>query len=67
MNALSLLNVLAAATTAAAAAPREAKQPHLIVVLADDLGFYDTALYNPTSPTPTLSKLVSACILRRLP
>jgi hypothetical protein len=38
---------------AAAAAPR----PHLVLVLGDDLGFYDTQIYNPTSPTPNLKSL----------
>ena len=35
------------------AAPR----PHLLMVLGDDLGFYDTQIYNPTSPTPHLKNL----------
>eukprot|EP01052_Picozoa_sp_SAG31_P039524 SAG31_NODE_5498_length_2499_cov_15.125833_2_plen_155_part_00 len=33
------------------------EQPHLLAVLADDLGFYDTAIYNPSSPTPALARL----------
>ena len=29
-------------------------RPHLVTVLADDLGWFDTAIYNPNSPTPAL-------------
>jgi hypothetical protein len=28
-----------------------------VLVLGDDLGFYDTQIYNPTSPTPNLKSL----------
>ena len=40
---------------AALAAPR----PHVVAVLADDLGFYDTAIYNENSPTPQIAALAS--------
>ena len=32
-------------------------QPNIIVMLADDLGWYDTAIHNPASPTPRIEKL----------
>ena len=34
--------------------------PHIFYIFfheQDDLGFYDTAVYNPNSPTPTLKSL----------
>ena len=34
-----------------------ARKPHIVFVLADDLGFFDTAIYNPSSPTPLLKEL----------
>lgn len=34
-----------------------AARPHLLFVLADDLGFYDTQVYNPASPTPKIAAL----------
>ena len=30
------------------------KQPHLIAILADDLGWYDTSINNPDAPTPAI-------------
>lgn len=53
MLALLALQCASAAVAAAANAP----QPHLLLVLGDDLGFHDTAIYNPTSPTPHLKAL----------
>eukprot|EP00729_Bicosta_minor_P005668 gene5668-35616_t len=44
---------LATQGSSSAAAPR----PHFVFVLADDLGWYDTAVHNPNSPTPTLAEL----------
>jgi arylsulfatase A-like enzyme len=32
-------------------------------VLADDLGWYDTAVHNPNSPTPHLAKLAEEGIV----
>jgi leishmanolysin-like peptidase len=63
MEFTSKLTLLAAVAAAAARGSEGAKQPHLIAVLADDLGFYDTGLYNPTSPTPTLAKLAKEGIV----
>lgn len=40
------------------AAPR----PHIVFVLADDLGWYDTAVYNPVSPTPGIAQLAASGI-----
>ena len=43
--------VLVVATTAA-------KSPSVIMsILIDDLGIYDTSVYNPNAPTPFLGKL----------
>ena len=36
-----------------------APRPHLVFVLADDLGFFDTAIYNPNSPTTHLAALAA--------
>jgi len=55
MMALTLLLSMAAVRTASAASA--APRPHLILALGDDLGFYDTAIYNPSSPTPNLASL----------
>ena len=33
-----------------------AAPPHLITILADDLGWADTALYNPLAPTPRIKE-----------
>lgn len=38
-------------------------RPHIVFILADDLGFYDTSIYNPVSPTPTLRKLAGEGIV----
>ena len=57
----SLLLALAPATCATTAA-----KPHLFLVLGDDLGFYDTAIYNPTSPTPNLAALAKVRLLQTL-
>eukprot|EP01062_Namystynia_karyoxenos_P043778 TRINITY_DN3205_c0_g1_i1.p1 TRINITY_DN3205_c0_g1~~TRINITY_DN3205_c0_g1_i1.p1 ORF type:complete len:545 (+),score=180.56 TRINITY_DN3205_c0_g1_i1:90-1637(+) len=54
-----LLSLLAAAAAAAAGAPR----PHIVMILADDLGWYDTALHNPKSPTPRLKELAAEGML----
>ena len=52
-----MMALLALLAVGAAAAAAKNKQPHLFAVLADDLGFYDTSIHNPTSPTPTLAAL----------
>ena len=36
-----------------------APRPHIVFILADDLGWYDTAIYNPVAPTPTLHNLTT--------
>lgn len=54
MSALLVLGVVVAGARAIAGSPRP---PHLVFVLADDLGFFDTSVYNPVAPTPTLAKL----------
>jgi arylsulfatase A-like enzyme len=36
-----------------------APRPHVVAILADDLGFYDTAIYNPNSPTPQIAALAA--------
>lgn len=48
----TLLVVLSGTSTAP---PR----PNIVMILADDLGFYDTQIYNPKSPTPTLANLTA--------
>ena len=40
-------------TAATATAPR----PHIIAVLADDLGWYDTSIRNSAAPTPAIANL----------
>jgi arylsulfatase A-like enzyme len=35
----------------------DAPRPNIIAILADDLGWYDTAVYNPDSPTPVIAAL----------
>ena len=58
MRMLVALHVLSAGgAVQAAEIPAAAPRPHLLMVLGDDLGFYDTQIYNPTSPTPHLKSL----------
>ena len=58
----SLLLAAAAAAVASTTSPSSA-HPHIVFILADDLGFYDTSIYNLVSPTPTLRKLADEGIL----
>ena len=39
--------------------PSQGTKPHLIAIFADDLGWYDTGIYNRKSPTPRIVDLVS--------
>jgi len=55
---LAVLAAFAAAPTAAAAA-----QPHLVFLLADDFGHYDSSVTNPDAPTPTLKRLAQEGIV----
>ena len=41
------------------AASEARRRPHLVTILADDLGWYDTAPTNPFAPTPTLAALAA--------
>ena len=47
---------ISASPAATAAAPR----PNLLIFMADDLGWYDTSIYNPVAPTPTIKNLSDA-------
>jgi arylsulfatase B len=44
-------------------ATNRADRPHMVALLADDLGYYDTAVHNPRSPTPTLAALAADGLL----
>jgi len=35
----------------------ESNRPNIIVIMADDLGWWDTSIYNPLSPTPNIANL----------
>jgi len=37
----------------------QAPRPNIIMIMADDLGWYDTSIYNSVSPTPRLANLTS--------
>eukprot|EP00039_Didymoeca_costata_P013891 m.217870 g.217870 ORF g.217870 m.217870 type:complete len:625 (-) comp15892_c1_seq26:1294-3168(-) len=37
-----------------------APRPNIVMVVADDLGWYDTEIYNPNSPTPRLKALADS-------
>ena len=39
--------------------PRASDAPSIVVILADDLGYYDTSLYGGTPSTPNLDRLAS--------
>ena len=58
-----LVRLVTAAAAAALGVPPASPRPHIVFLLADDLGFYDTALYNPASPTPALRALSQQGIL----
>ena len=61
MAALALLSVGGAHPP-----PRRARvppKPHLLALLADDLGYYDTAIHNAASPTPQLAALANGGLL----
>ena len=49
-------------SSASAADSKETSQPHIVFILADDLGYGDLTAYNPDSkiPTPHLDKLAAA-------
>eukprot|EP01063_Lacrimia_lanifica_P020895 TRINITY_DN2816_c0_g2_i7.p1 TRINITY_DN2816_c0_g2~~TRINITY_DN2816_c0_g2_i7.p1 ORF type:complete len:486 (+),score=177.36 TRINITY_DN2816_c0_g2_i7:55-1512(+) len=51
---LGVAKVLAAAAVTAAA-----PAPHVVFFLADDFGHYDSTVWNPDAPTPTLGKLAA--------
>jgi arylsulfatase A-like enzyme len=55
-TALLLLQILSGT-----AAPAAARHPHILFILADDLGYGDVGCYNPTSkiPTPHLDQLAA--------
>ena len=53
-----LLLARAAIAPACKGAP-SGRCPHLVTVLADDLGWYDTTIHNPKAPTPAISALVA--------
>ena len=36
------------------------QRPNILIIMADDLGWYDTSIYNPTAPTPTIKNLSDA-------
>ncbi len=58
MNRRSFLHSLASASTAAAAASR--RQPNLVLILADDLGYGDLGCYgNSRSRTPAIDRLAA--------
>ena len=40
-----------------------APPPHLLALLADDLGYYDTAIHNAASPTPKIATLARGGLL----
>jgi len=40
-----------------------APRPHLVTILADDLGWHDTSIRNPNAPTPTIANLSASGLL----
>ena len=40
-----------------------ADKPNFVAIFGDDLGFYDTQIYNPLSPTPNIARLASEGML----
>ena len=56
MLRLCLALTAVASSAATAAAPR----PNLLIVMADDLGWSDTSIYNSKAPTPTIKNLSDA-------
>jgi arylsulfatase A-like enzyme len=38
--------------------PNATQLPHIVSLMIDDLGHYDTQVHNPDAPTPTIGELV---------
>ena len=55
---LLLLFVVAFVAPASSAAPTPLR-PHVVSLLIDDLGFYDTSVQNPNASTPAITELVN--------
>jgi arylsulfatase A-like enzyme len=49
----------AAASSGPVCVDRAASCPHLVTLLADDLGWFDTSIHNPAAPTPRMTELLS--------
>jgi arylsulfatase B len=62
MVSLSALVAAAVGLPAGAHAARQAK-PNFVVIFGDDLGHYDTAIFNDAAPTPTLATLANNGLL----
>ncbi len=61
MNQLRLLLAIPLLAISAAAKPAVPKFPHVLVILADDMGYGDAGCYNPHSkiPTPHIDRLAA--------
>ena len=58
LHSLLLALVALAVTSARRGGHAGAARPHLVTLLADDLGWYDTTINNPDAPTPQISWLL---------
>ena len=53
-----MCSFVAAALALLACKANAAELPHIVSLMIDDLGHFDTQVHNPNAPTPTIGELV---------
>jgi arylsulfatase A-like enzyme len=62
LHVVALLVLAVNGVAAAATKPTTPPRPHLLSIIVDDLGGYDTQVNNPAAPTPTIGALATSGI-----